>query len=139
MHSRLIPYLAFHENAREAMEFYKSVFGGNLEIGTFGESNAAPDPEYTDLVMHAMLEAENGITFMATDKSKSSEFVRGNAMSMSLSGENEDELRGYFEKLSANGNVTMPLEKAPWGDTFGMLVDQFGIEWMVNISPKMEN
>ncbi len=136
MQSKLIPYLAFHENARQAMEFYQSVFGGKLEISTFGESSEAPDTEHNDLVMHAMLEAENGITFMATDKAKTYDFVRGNAMSMSLSGENDDELRGYFDKLSDGGNITMPLEKAPWGDTFGMLIDQFGIEWMVNIAPK---
>jgi len=55
-------------------------------------------------------------------------------MSMSLSGNNEAELRGYFEKLSSGGMITMPLEKAPWGDTFGMLTDQFGISWMVNIA-----
>ena len=138
MQSRLIPYLAFHENAREAMGFYKTVFGGTLEVSTFGQSNVAPDPEYTNLVMHSMLEAANGITFMASDKSKSSDFSRGNAMSMSLSGDNDEEIRSYFEKLSVNGNVTMPLEKAPWGDTFGMLTDQFGIEWMINIAAKSE-
>jgi PhnB protein len=134
MKSSLIPYLAFHENARQAMEFYKTVFGGTLEISTFGESSEAPDTEHNDLVMHSMLEAENGITFMATDKAKTYDFTRGNAMSMSLSGDNDDELRGYFDKLSENGTVTMPLEAAPWGDTFGMLIDQYGIEWMVNIS-----
>jgi len=66
------------------------------------------------------------------------EYKPGTNISMSLSGDNETELRSYYEKLSAGGAVTMPLEKAPWGDTFGMCADQFGINWMVNISGKPE-
>jgi len=62
------------------------------------------------------------------------EYKAGTNYSMSLSGDNEAELKGYFEKLSAGGNVTMPLEKAPWGDAFGMLTDKFGVSWLVNIT-----
>jgi PhnB protein len=62
------------------------------------------------------------------------EYKAGTNYSMSLSGDNESELQGYFEKLSVGGNVTMPLEKAPWGDTFGMLTDKFGVPWLVNIA-----
>jgi PhnB protein len=84
--------------------------------------------------MHAMLEAENGIVFMAADTPNRMEYRPGASISMSLSGNNEGELRGYFEKLSDGGGVTMPLEKAPWGDTFGKCKDRFGIDWMVNIT-----
>ena len=59
-------------------------------------------------------------------------------MSMSLSGDNETELRGYYEKLSADGTIGMPLEKAPWGDMFGMFTDKFGVSWLVNISGQKE-
>lgn len=134
MQSRLNPYLSFKDNARQAMEFYQTVFGGKLDINTFKEFHASQDPSEDNKVMHSMLEADNGITFMASDTPNSMEHKPGNTMSMSLSGDNEEELRGYWEKLSTGGTVTMPLDKAPWGDTFGMLTDQFGIAWMVNIA-----
>jgi PhnB protein len=136
MNTLLAPYISFKDNAREAMEFYKTVFGGKLEISTFKEFHATRDPNYDNNVMHAMLEAENGITFMASDTPPEMKYTAGQNISMSLSGDNEEELRGYWEKLSAGGNTIMPLEKAPWGDTFGMLVDKFGIQWMVNIHNK---
>jgi PhnB protein len=132
--SKLNPYLSFRDNAREAMEFYKSVFGGSLTLTTFKEFHASQDPGEADKVMHSMLEAENGITFMASDTPNGMEYRPGTNMSMSLSGDNEPELRGYYEKLSAGGRVNMPLDKAPWGDTFGMLTDKFGVNWLVNIT-----
>lgn len=138
MQTRLNPYLGFRDNARQAMEFYQTVFGGKLDINTFEESHASEDPSENNKVMHAQLEAENGIIFMASDTPNSMEYKSGSNISMSLSGDNEAELRSYYEKLSAGGAVTMPLEKAPWGDTFGMCADQFGINWMVNISAKPE-
>jgi PhnB protein len=72
---------------------------------------------------------------MAADTPNSMEYRPGTNISMSLSGDNEAELRGYYEKLSAGGTVVMPLEKAPWGDIFGMCADKFGINWLVNVSP----
>lgn len=135
MQSRLNPYLSFRDTAREAMEFYKSVFGGKVEYNTFKEYHASDDPDEDDKIMHSMLETDNGIIFMAADTPNSMEYKPGSAISMSLSGGNEAELKGYFEKLSAGGTITMPLEKAPWGDTFGMITDKFGICWMINISP----
>jgi PhnB protein len=134
MPSQLNPYLSFSDNARQAMQFYKTVFGGKLEMNTFKEFQVSQDPSEDNKIMHAVLEAENGITFMAADTPNGMEFHPGTHMSMSLSGDNEAELRGYFEKLSSGGMITMPLEKAPWGDTFGMLTDKFGIAWMVNIT-----
>ena len=134
MPTQLNPYLSFKDNAREAMEFYRTVFGGKLQSNTFKEFNASQDPSEDNLIMHSVLEADNGITFMASDTPTRMEYRPGNTMSMSLSGDNEAELKGYFEKLSAGGTVTMPLEKAIWGDSFGMLIDKFGIPWLVNIA-----
>jgi len=134
--SKLNPYLSFKDNAREAMEFYKTVFGGTLTVSTFKEFQASQDPSEDDKVMHSQLEADNGITFMAADTPKGMEHQPGTNMTMSLSGDNESELRGYWEKLSAGGQVTMPLDEAPWGATFGMLTDKFGVPWMVNIAGK---
>jgi PhnB protein len=133
---RLNPYLGFQDNAREAMEFYKTVFGGKLDLNTFEESHASDDPSEGHKIMHAQLEADNGIIFMASDTPNGMERHPGSTISMSLSGDDEGELKDYFQKLSDGGSVTMPLEKAPWGDHFGMLVDKFGINWMVNISDK---
>jgi PhnB protein len=135
MQTRLNPYLSFRDNAREAMEFYRTVFGGKLDANTFKEYHASEDPSEDDKIMHSMLEAEDGIIIMAADTPNGMEYRPGTNISMSLSGDNEAELRGYYEKLSAGGTAVMPLEKAPWGDTFGMCVDKFGINWMVNISP----
>jgi PhnB protein len=134
MQSKLNPYIVFKDNTRQAMEFYQTVFGGKLAMNTFKEFHASQDPSEDDKIMHSMLEAENGITFMAADTPNSMEYNPGTNISMSLSGDNEAELRGYFEKLIAGGTVTEPLEKAPWGDTFGMCTDKFGINWMVNIT-----
>jgi len=136
MPTKLNPYLGFKDNARAAMEFYKSVFGGKLEFHTFKEYQASQDPSEDDKIMHSMLEADNGITFMASDTPSSMPYTPGAVISMSLNGDDEEELRAYFDKLSDSGKILMPLEKAPWGDIFGMCVDKFGIRWMVNVAGK---
>jgi PhnB protein len=133
MATMLNPYLNFKDDAREAMEFYQGVFGGKLDMQTFADYYASEDPNEADKIMHARLEADNGILFMAADTPNRMEYRPGSNFNMSLSGDDEAELRGYFEKLSDGGTVTMPLEKAAWGDTFGMLVDRFGVRWLVNI------
>jgi PhnB protein len=129
----LNPYVNFRDETREAMEFYQRVFGGELRISTFKEYQASQDPSEDDKVMHAQLEAD-GIMFMAADTPNAMEYQPGTNFNMSLSGDDEAELRGYFEKLQEGGSVVMPLEKAPWGDTFGMLEDRFGIRWLVNVN-----
>jgi PhnB protein len=134
MQSKLNPYLNFRDNTREAMEFYRSVFGGKLDLNTFKDYHASQDPNEDDKIMHSVLEAENGITFMAADTPNRMEYKPGNNFGMSLSGDDEVELKTYFERLAVGGTVTMPLGKAPWGDTFGMLTDKFGVSWLVNIS-----
>ncbi|MCC6238476.1 MAG: VOC family protein [Dehalococcoidia bacterium] len=134
MPSQLNPYLSFRDETRAAMEFYKSVFGGELTMATFEEFHASEDPAERDKIMHASLQAPNGITFMASDTPNAMEYAPGENMSMSLSGDDEAELRGYWEKLQPGATVVMPLEAAPWGATFGMLKDRFGVPWMVNIT-----
>ncbi len=134
MQSKLNPYLSFKDNTREAMEFYRTVFGGKLDLSTFKDYHASQDPSEDNKIMHSVLEAENGITIMASDTPNRMEYRAGTNMSMSLSGDNEAELKAYFEKLSVGGMVTMPLEKAIWGDSFGMCTDKFGVQWLVNIA-----
>lgn len=134
MPTKLNPYLSFRDNARQAMEFYHTVFGGTLHMQTFKEAHASRDPGDDDKLMHAELVADNGITIMASDTPNGMEYQQGASISLSLTGDDEAEIRGYFEKLSTGGAVTMPLDRAPWGDIFGMCADQFGIHWLMNVA-----
>jgi PhnB protein len=131
--SRLNPYISFSDNARQALEFYRGVFGGDLTLSTFGEAGAAGGAD-ADKIMHGQLETPAGYTLMAADTPAGMDRTVGTTMSISLSGDDADELRDHFAKLSDGGVVTVPLEKQVWGDEFGMCVDPFGIAWMVNIS-----
>jgi len=132
MASRLNPYLNFNGNARQALEFYASVFGGDLTLSTFGEFGGQGSPD-ADRIMHGQLETTAGYTIMAADVTSEMQFQAPAGFSVSLSGD-DDSLRAYWEKLSSTGTVIMPMEKQAWGDEFGMCADQFGVPWLVNIS-----
>lgn len=137
MQSKLNPYISFEGNTREAMEFYQSVFGGDLTLTTFAEMGGAPEGIDPNKIMHAILVATNGITIMAADSATGMrDFIAGTNISLSLSGDNEEELTSYFNKLADGGKVESPLKKEAWGDTFGMCIDKFGTFWMVNIAGK---
>lgn len=136
MQSRLNPYISFKNNARQAMEFYKTIFGGKLSISTFKDFGMAHEPSEADLVMHSMLEAPNGIIFMGSDTPKSMKYDDGARITMALNGDNDAELGDYFNKLAEGGQVAVPLNQAPWGDKFGMVIDKFGVSWMVNVAGK---
>jgi PhnB protein len=84
--------------------------------------------------MHSQLTTPGGFTLMAADVPAHMDFTEGSAISISLSGDDEAELTGYWEKLIDGGTVVEPLNKAPWGDSFGMAVDRFGVQWLVNIA-----
>lgn len=141
MPARLNPYLNFRDTARQAIEFYHSVFGGALIVGTFGEFQMPVDSTEKDLVMHAQLETPGGLTLMASDTPTGMDFAEGSSVAVSLSGGTADEaeLRGFWVGLSEGATITAPLERAPWGDLFGMLTDRFGTRWLVNIGdPKQQ-
>jgi len=133
MSTRLNPYLNFNGNAREAMQFYANVFGGDLNISTFGEMGSdGPD---ANRVMHAMLQTKDGYTIMGADVPSTMAFEPMSGSSVSISGGEPESARlhGYWDKLSAGGTTTMPLAKQSWGDEFGMCTDKFGVPWMVDI------
>jgi PhnB protein len=132
--SRLNPYISFSDNARQAMEFYKGVFGGTLTLNTYGELGGDHGTQDADKIMHGMLETDSGFTLMGADTPPHEEHNPGTNIAVSLSGDDADELRGYWQKLCEGGTVSVPLEKQMWGDEFGMCIDQFGIGWLVNIS-----
>ena len=133
MTTQLNPYVSFAGNAREAMEFYRDVFGGTLTMSTFGEYGEADAPG-ADKIMHAQLETDGGFTLMGADTPPGAELHPGDNIAASLSGDDADALRGYWQKLSEGGAVSVPLEKQMWGDEFGMCADRFGIAWLVNIA-----
>jgi len=131
----LNPYISFRGQAREAGEFYRSVFGGELTASTFADYQMPAGPDEADWIMHSQL-TSSGLTLMISDVPSSMEYTPGNNISVSLSGgaDDSEELRGFYEGLSDGGTVTMPLDKAPWGDYFGQVIDRFGINWLVNIA-----
>lgn len=130
----LNPYLNFRGEAREALGFYQSVFGGSVEISTFGDTPQASEGHEVDpdQVMHGMLTGDSGLVLMVADAPAEMN-VPPSTTALSLSGDDADMLRGYWDGLADGGQVTVPLSQAPWGDEFGMLNDKFGIPWMVNI------
>lgn len=137
MTTKLNSYIHFDGNARDAMEFYRSVFGGEVLSSTYGESasdDMPVDEMMADKLMHAHLHGGN-IELMGSDMPDSMSFQEGSRVTLSINGSDEAELRGYWEKLSQDAQIHVPLDRAPWGDMFGMLTDKFGVNWMVNIAP----
>ncbi|GLZ02836.1 VOC family protein [Actinomadura sp. NBRC 104412] len=133
MASLLNPYLNFDGDARPAMEFYQGVFGGELSLMTFGEQGMADTP-HADKIMHGSLKTEQGYVLMGADAPPGTALNPGDNITVCLSGDDADLLRGYFAKLSEGGTVSVPLEKQMWGDEYGACTDRFGINWMVDIS-----
>jgi PhnB protein len=135
MPSALTPYLNFRGQARDAMEFYRDALGGELTLSTFGDFGMPVDASESGLIMHGQLSTPAGFLLMGSDTPSHMEYRPGvHTFSVSLSGDDETELRGYWDALAIGAEIGQPLEAAPWGDAFGMLVDRFGVSWLVNIA-----
>ena len=132
MATRLNPYLHFSGNAREAMEFYRSVLGGELDVMTFGDAGGGGGEYPDDGVMHAVLRTADGLELMASD-GHDPDAAGPDRLSLSVSGDDEATLRRWFEALAEGGQVDVPLEKQVWGDTIGQVTDRYGMRWLVNI------
>lgn len=129
----LNPYLRFNDSkCREAMEFYKSIFGGELTIQTVGESPMAGEMSAEDhsKVMHADFKSDKIIIY-ASDMMRDKAVV-GDNIGLCLNYTDLDEQKKHFEMLAEGGEIFMPLEKAFWGDVFGVVTDKYGFEWMLN-------
>lgn len=130
----LNPYISFRDNAREALERYHEVLGGDLQIMTFGSMpEMGYEPSESELVMHGSLTTEDGMVLMASDTPSSMEYQAPRGVSISVGGSEADRLRAIWDGLLDGGTATIPLAPAPWGGDFGMLVDRFGVAWMVSI------
>ena len=133
MAARLNPYLHFSGTAREAMEFYRSVLGGQLDVMTFGDAGGGGDQYPDDGVMHAFLRTADGLELMASD-GHDPDAAGPDRVSLSLSGDDAPTLTRWFEALTEGGKVDVPLEQQVWGGTFGQVTDRYGVRWLVNIS-----
>jgi len=131
MSSLLNPYINLRGRAREALEFYRAVFGGEVVLSTFGEFGM--EGAAADQVMHGQLTTTSGFTLMVSDVPDEMPMSEGSSMTIALSGTDVADLTGYFHALAEGGTVTVPLEKQIWGDHYGSLTDRFGIPWMANI------
>lgn len=138
---RLTPYLNFHGNAREALEFYHSVLGGSLDLMQY---DAIPgmmgDEDEGTKIMHGQLETEDGLTIMAADYPASMAGVpdaASSGISVCISG-TDDRIRALWEGISQGAEIREPFAQAPWGDTFGMLADRFGVPWMFSLGQQPE-
>lgn len=126
------PYLNFAGNAREAMEYYQSVFGGKLEVMTFADFNMEGMP--ADGTMHAAL-VHDDFTIMASDAMPGAEATwAGTRNYVAFMGDDIDTLVGWYNALAAEGSTGMPLQEQVWGDMYGDVKDKYGIEWMFNIA-----
>ena len=135
MTANLNPYLNFRGTAREALSFYQSVFGGEQRVSTFRDYGMPVAEGEEDLLMHGQLQGPNAPLLMVSDVPSHMTYTPGeNTFSVSLSGDDETLLTRWWNALSEGAEVAQPLEKAPWGDSFGMLTDRFGVSWLINIA-----
>lgn len=134
---KTIPYLFFQGQCKEAMEFYRSIFGGELTLLKPADIGMNDSTIPGDYIMHAYLNGGD-ITLMASDSEAASPVAK--KVSVSLNGEAADEarLREIFALLSQDVDVQYPLKVEAWGDVFGAVIDKYGVDWMVNISSKSE-
>lgn len=130
----LNPYLSFRDEARDALQFYRDVLGGTLDISEFGSMpDMGYEPSEASLVMHGQLTTDDGLVLMASDTPTSMTYEKPQGMSVSLSGDESERLHAVWDGLAEGGRVVVPLAPAPWGGEFGMLTDRFGITWLVAI------
>jgi PhnB protein len=131
-------YLTFDGNCREAMQFYQSCLGGELHIAPFSDAPHEFPPEQRNYVMHANL-AFGPHSLMASDTMPGQPVNVGTNYSVCIQCESLEEIERFFAALSNKGTFTMPLQDTFWGARFGMLTDQFGIQWMLNFEKPKQN
>lgn len=135
--ARLTPYLSFSGQAREALEFYRSALGGDLDITTYDSvPGMVDDPAEEHHVMHGQLETPGGLVLMAADTPSSMPYVAptsGVTVALTGGADDMDYVRGAISTLLDGATDVLPFEQAPWGDHFGQLTDRYGVSWMFDV------
>ena len=125
-------YINFDGNCRQAMSFYQQCLDAKLDLNPYPDQTGKPSEDPAARILHAQLVRDGAPFLMASDTSQPGTLRAGNNVSVALDCSTLDEAQRTFDGLSQNGEIRMPLTKAPWGAHFGMLTDQFGIQWMLN-------
>lgn len=123
------PYIMLNGQAADALEFYKDVFGGTVELSRYRDMPIEGMQGDPDWVMHGQVELDNGITIMASDGPE--DRTGKSKVEICVYGDEKDELEHFFHGLHNGGSVVLPFEPSPWGSWFGQVVDPFGVTWMV--------
>jgi PhnB protein len=132
MQSQAIPYFTFGGNAREALDYYKDIFEGEIiNLQTFGDADYPTPPEMNDRIMHAQLKKGN-LLIMMSDSFSAHNLIVGNNISLALELQSEEEIQKLYDQLSEKGSVLMELQDTFWGAKFAKVKDRFGITWDLN-------
>ncbi|MGW1991668.1 VOC family protein [Embleya sp. NPDC001921] len=134
MSVKSVTHLNFRGEARAALEFYRSVFGGDIAVVTYGDTGNVSDPAEAGQVMWGQVVADNGFHVMAYDVPSEMPWDRGeNSFFVSLRGEDTKEITVYWERLSVGASIVQPLAPAQWAPLYGMLTDRFGVVWVLDV------
>ncbi|MDX3110341.1 VOC family protein [Nonomuraea angiospora] len=130
-----VTHLNFRGDARAALTFYQSVFGGDLAVVTYKDAGGAQEPSEADQVMWGQVSAAAGFEVMAYDVPSRLPYSRGeNAFFVSVRGDTAEEISAYWERLSDGATVLQPLGPAQWAPLYGMLTDRFGVTWVIDVA-----
>lgn len=137
---RLNPYLNFHGNTREVLTFYQTALGGSLDLMQYDSiPGMMGDDDEGAKIMHGQLDTQDGLTIMAADYPASMKELPDATLggqSVCVSGDDSERITAIWHALTLGATITEPFAQAPWGDTFGMLTDRFGVAWMVSLAGK---
>ena len=127
-------HLNFRGDAREALGFYKSVFGGEQMLISYADAHNVQEPSEADQIMWGQVASENGFRVMAYDVPSATAYEPGEIpVFVSIRGEDADEVSGYWAKLAEGSTIVRDLEPAPWATLYGMLKDRFGVTWVLDV------
>jgi PhnB protein len=128
-------HLNFRSDARAALEFYQSVFGGDVVIVTYKDAHSVQDPSEANQVMWGQVAAPNGFRVMAYDVPSRTPWNPGeNAFFVSIRGDSDKEIAALWEKLSVDATIAQPLAPSAWTPLYGMLKDRFGVTWVLDVA-----
>ena len=131
---RTVTHVNFRRQAREALAFYRSVFGGEIALVTHAQAYGTTDPDEADLVSWGQVVSDAGFAVMAHDVPAQRAWSAGEApYFVSVRGEDTDEISGYWNRLSEGANIIQPLAQSGWARLYGMLEDRFGVTWVLDV------